>query len=109
MNRGGALSAPLALPTERIAHLDAIRRLLRCGISTRLCPLWVIRDRVSSGPCPLRPESRLLRLGWRPCAKSGRAVFNKTKQCRRVAARYDKLAANYVAFVQLSSTRLRPR
>src|SRR5262249_17868135 len=38
-----------------------------------------------SGPCPFRPESRLLRLGRRPCAKSGRAVFNKIKQSRRVA------------------------
>ena len=27
--------------------------------------------------------------------------FNKIKQCRRVATRYDKLAANYLAFVQL--------
>jgi transposase len=25
--------------------------------------------------------------------------FNKLKQCRRVATRYDKLAANYLAFV----------
>ena len=32
--------------------------------------------------------------------------FNKIKQCRRVAARYDKLAANYLAFVQLASIRL---
>jgi transposase len=29
-----------------------------------------------------------------------------TKQCRRVATRYDKLAANYLAFVQLASIRL---
>jgi transposase len=29
--------------------------------------------------------------------------FNKIKQCRRVATRYDKLAANYLAFVQLAS------
>jgi len=27
--------------------------------------------------------------------------FNKIKQCRRVATRYDKLAANYLAFIQL--------
>jgi hypothetical protein len=27
--------------------------------------------------------------------------FNRIKQCRRVATRYDKLAANYLAFVQL--------
>jgi len=28
--------------------------------------------------------------------------FNKVKHCRRVATRYDKLAANYLAFVQLA-------
>ena len=31
---------------------------------------------------------------------------NRIKQCRRVATRYDKLAANYLAFVQLASIRL---
>jgi transposase len=32
--------------------------------------------------------------------------FNRIKQCRRVATRYDKLAVNYLAFVQLASIRL---
>ena len=32
--------------------------------------------------------------------------FNKIKQCRRVATRYDKLAANYLAFVKLACIRL---
>jgi transposase len=32
--------------------------------------------------------------------------FNKIKQCRRVAPRYDKLAANYLAFIHLASIRL---
>jgi transposase len=32
--------------------------------------------------------------------------FNKIRQCRRVATRYDKLAANYLAFIQLASIRL---
>ena len=32
--------------------------------------------------------------------------FNMIKQCRRVATCYDKLAANYLAFVQLASIRL---
>lgn len=32
--------------------------------------------------------------------------FNKIKHCRRIATRYDKLAANYLAFVQLASVRL---
>jgi transposase len=32
--------------------------------------------------------------------------FNKIKRCRRVETRYDKLAANYLAFIQLASIRL---
>ncbi len=32
--------------------------------------------------------------------------FNRIKQSRRVATRYDKLAANYLAFVQLASIRI---
>jgi hypothetical protein len=32
--------------------------------------------------------------------------FNKIKQCRRVATRYDKLATNYLAFVKLASIRI---
>jgi len=35
--------------------------------------------------------------------------FNKIKQCRRIATRFDKLAANYLAFVKLASIRLRLR
>jgi len=32
--------------------------------------------------------------------------FNKIKQCRRIATRYDKIAANYLAFIKLASIRL---
>jgi len=32
--------------------------------------------------------------------------FNKIKHCRRIATRYDKLEANYLAFLQLASVRL---
>ena len=32
--------------------------------------------------------------------------INRLKHCRRVATRYDKLAANYLAFVQLAAIRL---
>jgi transposase len=32
--------------------------------------------------------------------------FNKIKQCRRVATRYDKLATNYLAFIKLVSIRI---
>jgi transposase len=33
-------------------------------------------------------------------------LFDKIKQCRRVATRYDKLAANYLAFINLASIRI---
>jgi transposase len=32
--------------------------------------------------------------------------FNKIRLCRRVATRYDKLAANYLAFIKLASIRI---
>jgi transposase len=32
--------------------------------------------------------------------------FNKIKQCRRIATRYDKFAVNYLAFIQLASIRI---
>ena len=32
--------------------------------------------------------------------------LNKIKQCRRIATRYDKLAANYLAFIKLASIRI---
>jgi hypothetical protein len=32
--------------------------------------------------------------------------FDKIKWCRRIATRYDKLAANYLAFIQLALIRL---
>jgi transposase len=32
--------------------------------------------------------------------------FNKIKQCRRVATRYDKLAAKHLAFIKLASIRI---
>jgi transposase len=32
--------------------------------------------------------------------------FNKIKQCRRIATRYDKLAVNYLAFIKLASIRV---
>jgi len=36
----------------------------------------------------------------------GRHQANEIKQCRRIATRYDKLAANYLAFAKLASIRI---
>ena len=35
-----------------------------------------------------------------------RPAFHKIKQFRRVATRYDKLAANYLAFIKLAAIRI---
>jgi len=42
---------------------------------------------------------------YRACNQVER-FFNRIKQCRRVATRYDRLAGNNLAFVQLASIRL---
>ena len=55
-------------------------------------------------------RNRTEALCFSPCLYRARNLverfFNKIKHCRRVATRYDKLAANYLAFVQLASIRL---
>ncbi len=40
------------------------------------------------------------------CVGRVERFFNKIKQCRRIATRYDKLAANYLAFIKLASIRI---
>jgi len=36
----------------------------------------------------------------------GRTVLQQNQHCRRIATRYDKLVANYLAFVQVAPIRL---
>src|SRR3954447_6312696 len=58
---------------------------------------WVLRSRndpICSSPYLYRARNLVERF------------FNRIKHCRRVARRYDKLAANYLAFIQLASIRL---
>src|ERR1700758_790141 len=52
-----------------------------------------------------RPGARLRRVCGAPRSLVER-FFNKIEHCRRVATRYDKLAANYLAFIQLAAIRL---
>jgi transposase len=57
----------------------------------------------SSGERPTCPQRHLPG----PAIRGALARFaNRIKQYRRVATRYDRLAANYLAFVQLASIRL---
>jgi transposase len=52
------------------------------------------RDRISFSPYLYRSCNLVERF------------FNKIKQCRRIATRYGKLAANYLAFIKLASIRI---
>jgi transposase len=77
---------------------------IRCGLDQGACPparrMANIppkrnrKDRICSSPHLYRARNLIERF------------FNKIKQCRRVATRYDKLAANYLAFVKLASIRI---
>ena len=50
---------------------------------------------------PFTFNKLLYELRWRI-----EAAFNRLKDFRRIATRYDRLAANYLAFLQLASIRL---
>lgn len=57
---------------------------------------------------PLLPnKSRGMPLCFSPCRYRDRnqveRFFNRIKRCHRIANRYEKLAANYLAFVKLAS------
>ncbi len=47
--------------------------------------------------CPIRKEAR-----WFSARNLVEHCFNKLQQCRRVATRYEKLAANDPAVIQLA-------
>jgi len=67
---------------------------MKKGARANIPPRCYRNDPICFGPYLYRARNRVERF------------FNRIKQCRRVAARYDKLAANYLAFVQLASIRL---
>jgi transposase len=83
----------------------------------------LLADRGYDGDWIRTPRGREARMGQHPATvQSGRTdllrsvslrarnlverFFNKIKHCRRAATRHDKLAANYLAFVQFASIRL---
>ena len=91
--------------SRRIASKDNVARgsWLRRGLDQGTCPSARSMGEHSAETISQRPD--LLQ----PVPVSRNLIerfFNKIKQCRRVATRYDKLAANYLAFVKLASTRI---
>ena len=83
------------LLADRGYDADWIRGLaMRRGAWANIPPKRNRNDPICFSPYLYRDRNRIERF------------FNRIKQCRRVATRYDKLAANYLAFVQLASIRL---
>jgi transposase len=83
------------LLTDRGYDADWIRELaMRRGAWANIPPKRNRTNPICFSPYLYRDRNRIERF------------FNRIKQCRRVATCYDKLAANYLAFVQLASVRL---
>ena len=88
----------MMLLSDRGYDADWIRELARQqGVWANIRPKRNRKDPICFSPYLYRAHNLVERF------------FNKIKQCRRVATRYDKLAANYLAFIQLASIRLRLR
>ena len=83
------------LLADRGYDADWIRELvMRRGAWANIPPKRNRSNLINFSPNLYRDRNRIERF------------FSRIKQCRRVATRYDKLASNYLAFVQLASIRL---
>ena len=83
------------LLADRGYDADWIRELVAAkGAWANIPPKSNRNDPICFSPYLYRARNRVERF------------FNTIKHCRRVATRYDKLGANYLAFVQLASIRL---
>ena len=95
------LLTPIVVRTSTVSTV----RLGWLASKATVCPLyhWIRAPAAERGVWANIPSRRNCS---KPIWSSG--FFNKIKQCRRVATRYDKLTANYVAVIQLASIRLWP-
>ena len=98
--RSGAVLLSALLPqtmvlADRGYDADWIGELARQqGAWANIPPKRNRKDPICFSPYPYRARNLIERF------------LNKIKQCRRVATRYDKLAANYLAFIKLASIRI---
>ena len=82
------------LLADRGYDADWIRALATCqGAWANIPPKRNRKDPICFSPFLYRERNLVERF------------FNKIKHCRRVATRYDKLAANYLALVKLACIR----
>jgi len=90
-----ALLPQTMLLADRGYDADWIRELVRRqGAWANIPPKRNRKDPICFSPYLYRARNLVERF------------FNKIKQCRRVATRYDKLSSNYLAFVKLASIRI---
>lgn len=90
-----------------VSHLTS---LIHCGLEEILALRW-IEQKADAGECAAQGIEGS---GWKPCfskrlyreRKLIERFFSKLEHFRRVATRDDKLAANFLAMVQLASIRL---
>ena len=107
--KGGALpahSGPAALKRPDPNNAARFSRNLPGAYVVKRFRCASAREAEQRGQGPSRYEPRKLLAAQITCRFSRQRFFNKIKQCRRVATRYDKLADNYLAFVKLAYIRL---
>ena len=83
------------------AHTPCYNRFVRWGRAGVCSRLWANIPPRCNHNQPICFSAHLYRARNR-----AERFFSRIKQCRRVATRYDKLAANYLAFLQLASIRI---
>lgn len=89
------LSHNSVLLADRAYDSDAIREYVRKrGAWANIPPKRNRKNPICFSPHLYRARNHVERF------------FNRIKHCRRIATRYDKLAANYLAFVKLAAIRL---
>ena len=95
MSVGWGISPRTILLADREYDADRIRTLAnKQGAWTNIPPKSNRKEPIFFSPYLYRARNLVERF------------FNKTKQYRRIAARYDKLTANYLAFIKLASIRI---
>ena len=102
------LPAPSALLADRGYDADSIRKSWESGTFCLSSPFRDIASRCPAGQ-GMR-KSRKMRVGVdRPLYRLRNLVeqcFNKLKNARRVATRYDKTAESFLGFIDIASIRL---
>jgi transposase len=89
------LKSHCILLADRGYDSDAIREFVRVrGAWANIPPRRNRKEAICFSPHLYRARNHVERF------------FNRIKHCRRVATRYEKLAANYLTFVKLASVRL---